>query len=102
MVEMPDPVELARDAATARTPEKPVSRSIGTLLAAFGLLAVFMAFAVPCLVDAIDHRIQSPLDVEAAIGAARGSGSPPARPGPCTRMGSPRARIGQPSRNRLK
>jgi Mrp family chromosome partitioning ATPase/uncharacterized protein involved in exopolysaccharide biosynthesis len=53
----------------ARTPEKPVSRSIGTLLGMFGLLAVFMAFAVPCLVDAIDHRIQSPLDVEAAIGA---------------------------------
>jgi uncharacterized protein involved in exopolysaccharide biosynthesis/Mrp family chromosome partitioning ATPase len=53
----------------ARTPEKPVSRSIGTLLMVFGLLAVFMAFAVPSLVDAVDHRIQSPLDVEAAIGA---------------------------------
>lgn len=53
----------------ARTPEKPVSRSIGTLLGVFAMLAVFMAFAVPSLVDAIDHRIQSPLDVEAAIGA---------------------------------
>ena len=53
----------------ARTPEKPVSRSVGALLAGFGVLAVFMAFAVPSLVDAIDHRIQSPLDVEAAIGA---------------------------------
>jgi|SRR5882672_984348 len=55
--------------SAARPPEKPVPRSIWTLLAGFGVLAFFMAFAVPTLVDAIDHRIQSPLDAEAVIGA---------------------------------
>jgi len=55
--------------SSARIPEAPVSRSIQIPLAFFFVLAVFMSFAAPTLVHAIDHRIQSPLDVEAAIGA---------------------------------
>lgn len=53
----------------ARIPEKPISRPMAALVAFFGFLAVFMALAVPTVVDATDHRVMSPVDVEATIDA---------------------------------
>jgi polysaccharide biosynthesis transport protein len=53
--------------APARAPEKPVSRPMGTLIVLFAFLGVGLALAVPTIVDTVDHRIQSPIDVEAVI-----------------------------------
>ncbi|HVR85538.1 MAG TPA: hypothetical protein VMU54_14570, partial [Planctomycetota bacterium] len=55
--------------APARNPDRPIHRPMGTLLVAFLALAVALAFAVPTALDALDHRIQSPIDVEPVIDA---------------------------------
>ncbi|HLY75146.1 MAG TPA: hypothetical protein VKU80_13580, partial [Planctomycetota bacterium] len=51
----------------ARNPDKPVHRPMGTLVAVFLALAIAMAFAVPTALDVLDHRIQSPIDLEPVI-----------------------------------
>ena len=51
----------------ARNPDKPVVRPMATLVAGFVALAIFLAFAVPTALDVLDHRIQSPIDVEPVI-----------------------------------
>ncbi|HEV3028914.1 MAG TPA: hypothetical protein VG457_15150, partial [Planctomycetota bacterium] len=55
--------------APARNPDRPIHRPMGTLLVVFFALAVALAFAVPTALDALDHRIQSPIDVESVIDA---------------------------------
>lgn len=53
----------------ARQPDKPIRRPIATLIVAFIGMAIFLAFAIPTALDVLDHRIQSPIDVEPVIDA---------------------------------
>jgi Mrp family chromosome partitioning ATPase/uncharacterized protein involved in exopolysaccharide biosynthesis len=53
----------------ARNPDRPIHRPMATLVAVFLVIAVALGFAVPTALDALDHRIQSPIDVEPVIDA---------------------------------
>jgi uncharacterized protein involved in exopolysaccharide biosynthesis/Mrp family chromosome partitioning ATPase len=53
----------------AQTPEKPLQRPMAALIGLFAVMAVVLGLAVPSIVDAADHRVQSPVDVEAVIDA---------------------------------
>jgi Mrp family chromosome partitioning ATPase/uncharacterized protein involved in exopolysaccharide biosynthesis len=55
--------------SAARHPDKPIHRPIATLIIAFIGMAIFLAFAIPTALDVLDHRIQSPIDVEPVIDA---------------------------------
>jgi Mrp family chromosome partitioning ATPase/uncharacterized protein involved in exopolysaccharide biosynthesis len=55
--------------SAARNPDKPIRRPMTTLVVAFIGLAIFVAFVVPTAMDVLDHRIQSPIDVEPVIDA---------------------------------
>jgi Mrp family chromosome partitioning ATPase/uncharacterized protein involved in exopolysaccharide biosynthesis len=55
--------------SAARNPDKPINRPMLTLVVGFVGLAIFLGFALPTAMDVIDHRIQSPIDVEPVIDA---------------------------------